>query len=139
MNTFILELNDLSQAQHFDVVSSFVGRDSSGSFGLRAGHETFVTCLQPGLARFQLDDKDWYYIAQPGAVLLFQDNRLKLATTQCIVSHDRETLLEQMEQQWQQVDQQLGDTQRTLRQMDQALARKIWEMTRSGSNLGDRL
>ena len=53
MNSFKLLIYDLSQQHEFDNVSSFVGRDSSGSFGLMAGHETFVTCLQPGLARFR--------------------------------------------------------------------------------------
>lgn len=135
MSTFTLLLFDINQQCHYDNVHSFVGRDRSGSFGIQAGHETFVTCLQPGLARFRMADECWHYIAQPGAVILFQDQTLQLSTAQFLLSDERETLVSQMDAQWQELDQQLGSTKRNIAQVEQALARKIWEMNRRGEGL----
>ncbi len=135
MQTFTLLLNDISQALQFEQVESFVARDASGSFGLQAGHESFVTCLQPGLARFRDGKGQWHYIAQPGAVVLFADNRLQLAATQMLLSDDRDALVAQMDAQWQAMDQQLGTSKLNITQVEQALARKLWEMNRRGETL----
>lgn len=135
MNTFTLQLNDIAQHLQLDNVCSFIGRDASGSFGLQAGHEAFMTCLEPGLARFHDAQKQWHYIAQPGAVVLFVDNVLQLSTTQLFVSDDRDSLLEQLDAQWHVADQQLGSAKRTITTVEQALARKLWEMNRQGVTL----
>ena len=135
MATFRLLLNDMSQALQFDDVISFVGRDASGSFGLQAGHEAFVTCLQPGLARFRDQQEQWHYIAQPGAVVLFQNNQLHLSATQMLVSSDRDSLVAKMDAQWRAVDQQLGTAKLNITQVEQALARKLWELNRRGETL----
>lgn len=133
--TFTLQLNDLSQVLHVDNVESFVGRDASGSFGLQAGHETFVTCLRPGLARFRDSAGKWHYIAQPGAVVLFAANRLQLSATRMLLSDDRDALVAQMDAQWQALDRQLGSTRLNITQVEQALARKLWDMSRRGETL----
>ncbi len=68
MTPFTLVLMDCTRKEQIDGAHSFVATDRSGRFGLQAGHETFVTCLQPGLARYKTDDSHWHYIAQPGAL-----------------------------------------------------------------------
>ena len=135
MATFTLLLNDISQALQFDAVTSFIGRDASGSFGLQAGHEAFVTCLQPGLARFRDQQQQWHYIAQPGAVVLFRNNQLQIAATQMLVSTDRDSLVTQMDAQWRAVDQQRGSMKLNITQVEQALARKLWELNKRGETL----
>lgn len=135
MSTFTLLLHDINQQYSYDKVVSFVGRDGSGSFGIQAGHETFVTCLQPGLARFRMAENRWQYVAQPGAVILFQDNQLQLSASQLLLSDDYGSILSQMDSQWHELDQQLGSTKRNIAQVEQALARKILEMNRRGENL----
>ena len=53
MNTFSLHLQSATQYEHIEGVSSFVGEDESGSFGIRAHHERMTTALSYGLARYQ--------------------------------------------------------------------------------------
>ena len=93
MTPFTLVLMDCTRKEQIDGAHSFVATDRSGRFGLQAGHETFVTCLQPGLARYKTDDSHWHYIAQPGATLWFHNNRLQLMTTQFVLSDSRQQLL----------------------------------------------
>ena len=69
MNTFTLELHDTSRTEQIEDVFSFVAEDGSGSFGLQAGHERFITVLRFGLARWRTRDGVWHYVAMPGGVL----------------------------------------------------------------------
>jgi F-type H+-transporting ATPase subunit epsilon len=132
MNPFRLVVQDMNKQWDSDTVLSFIARDGSGSFGIQAHHETFVTCLRPGLARFRCVDDGWHYLAQPGAVVLFSGNELHLSTTQFILSDDRDALVNQMEAEWRAAEQALRSTKRNITQIEQALARKLWEMSRRG-------
>nr|WP_321466432.1 hypothetical protein [uncultured Desulfobulbus sp.] len=136
MNTFHCILQDFSRQWDSERALSFIAQDPGGSFGLQARHETFVTCLQPGLARVRIEDEGWWYIAQPGAVVVFRDNVLRLSTSQFIHSRDRDQLIAQMEQVWQAADQGLRTTKTSYLQMEQALTRKLWEMNRQGEGYG---
>ena len=135
MNRFQLILQDMTRQWRDEQVQSFVASDASGSFGIQAGHETFVTCLRPGLARFLGGDDKWHYIAQPGAVLWFADDQLYLSTAQFILSDQRDQLLEQMDEEWKAAAEALGSTKRSIAQVEQALARKLWEMNKRGEIL----
>lgn len=136
MNSFTLTLMDCSHQHRVVEVRQFIATDASGSFGLQAGHETFLTCLQPGLARYQSADQHWHYIAQPGAQLWFKDNHLQLITSQFTLSDDRGALLQLLETQWQAEAAALGATKRNITHMEQALARKLWEMNQHGLTPG---
>lgn len=135
MKTFVLLLNDLTRLERIEQVISFVGRDSSGSFGLQAGHEYFVTCLQPGLARYRDAQNRWRYIAQPGAVLVFDGRTLQIATSEYLCSDDHEDVVAALERQWAEQSQLSGLMRRTRLQLEQNLARKLWEMNRRGETL----
>ena len=132
MKVFTVVLQDLLQQWQAEQVESFVAQDPGGSFGIQAWHETLVTCLLPGLARLRLREKGWLYLAQPGSVVVFRDNVLRLATSQFILSEDREQLLARMEQAWQAAEQVLRTTKTSYAQVEQALTRKLWEMNRQG-------
>ena len=53
MNTFTMLLQDETRAEKIEGVSSFVGEDISGSFGILAGHTRMMTILVMGLARYR--------------------------------------------------------------------------------------
>jgi F-type H+-transporting ATPase subunit epsilon len=57
MNTFTLKLQDATRSKEIAGVTSFVGEDSSGSFGILAGHTRMMTSLLIGLARFRVDEE----------------------------------------------------------------------------------
>ena len=133
MKTFECILQDLSHQWQTQAAVSFIGRDSSGSFGLQARHETFVTCLRASLARLRTQDDGWLYIAQPGTVVVFRENLLRLSTSQFILSKDRDQRISRMEQAWKAADQGVRTTKTSYLQVEQALTRKLWEMNRQGA------
>lgn len=135
MSTFQLIIQDMSQISQHEAIESFIATDMSGRFGIQAGHETLVTVLRPGLARFREDNQNWHYIAQAGATLLFEANTLTLSTTQFVISDDRDSLLKQMDAEWKALAEDLGSTKRNIVQVEQALARKLLEMNRQGESL----
>lgn len=132
MNGFTLILQDYSHSLQVENCISFVGRDQSGSFGLQAGHEHFITCLQAGLARYRTTDQSWHYIAQPGATLHFHQRELHLITTQFVISKNRQELQPLLESRWQQETDLQSDTLRHVTRMEQSLARRLWEMNQQG-------
>lgn len=141
MKPYLLSIYDMSRTYSNGEVVSFVARDSSGSFGIQCGHQTFVTCLRPGIARFADVQGQWHYVAQPGSVLVFMnsheraENHLRLSTSQFVMSTQRDALLDFMDSEWQALDRDAGRTKRNIVQVEQALARKLWEMNRGGEAL----
>ena len=70
MNTFVLHLQDATRYERIEGVSSFVGEDASGSFGILAQHGRFMTSLVFGLARFRVGKDAWHTeISIPWALL----------------------------------------------------------------------
>ena len=98
MNQFALNLLDATHEQRITGVTSFVGEDATGSFGIQPNHARFMTTLVFGLARFRLVTEDWQYLALPGAVVYFNNNELTISTRHFLIDTDLErisTLLEQ--------------------------------------------
>ncbi|MDE2118991.1 MAG: F0F1 ATP synthase subunit epsilon, partial [Betaproteobacteria bacterium] len=71
MRTFTMHVQSATQYEHIEGVTSFVGEDESGSFGIRARHARMMTALSYGLARYQLQDSSWHYLAFPRGILYF--------------------------------------------------------------------
>jgi F-type H+-transporting ATPase subunit epsilon len=68
-----------------DVVSLQAG-DATGRFGLRPGHEPFVTVLSPGLIICRaIDGREWY-VAADGGVLLLEDDLVSVVTREAVVA-----------------------------------------------------
>ena len=76
MKGFTLQLQDATRSQQLPGVTTFVGEDASGSFGILADHARLMTSLAVGLARFRVGEGPWQYLALPGGLLYFHDNRL---------------------------------------------------------------
>ena len=53
VKTFSLKIQDATHAENIEGITSFVGEDVSGSFGILAGHARFMTILVMGLARYR--------------------------------------------------------------------------------------
>ena len=96
-----------SRVEEITGVSSFVGEDSTGSFGILAGHARMMTSLIIGLARFRVGEDNWKYLALPGAVLYFHDNVLTLSTRRYLVDDDYMRISQALEQQLVAEEEQL--------------------------------
>jgi F-type H+-transporting ATPase subunit epsilon len=130
VNAFTLLLQDATRSERIEDVTSFVGEDGSGSFGIRANHTRMVTALVTGLARFRVAAGDWQYLALPGAVLYFRDNVLTLSTRHYLRDADYNRISAALQEQLLAEEEQLRSTRESLRRMEESLLRRLWEMGR---------
>ncbi len=121
MKTCSLQLLSATEQQQIDGVTSFVGEDASGSFGILAGHARCITTLVFGLARFRRGEKDWQYLALPGGLLYFVDNRLQICTRHFLIDSDYERISELLQQQLLVEEQSLYEMKESLRRMEESL------------------
>lgn len=131
MNSFTLQLLDATQAQSITDVVSFVGEDTSGSFGILAGHSRMITTLVIGLARFRTDaGNTWRYLALPGAVLYFRDNVLTLSTRHYLLDDDYTRISAALQRELLAEEEQLRVMKESLRRMEQEVLRHLWTIGR---------
>jgi len=134
MRTMTLYLHDSSGSGRFDDVTSFVGEDASGSFGILPGHERMMTALAVGLARFRVGDDEWHYLALPGGILSGGGDMLTLCTRRYL--HDTDvrrmgTLLAEM----QQVEEDtLGGLRESLHRLEEEMLRRLREIERGSES-----
>ncbi len=125
MRAFSLFLQGARQFERIDAVTSFVGEDATGSFALRAHHERFMSALVFGLARYRLADGDWHYLALPGALLYFVDNRLFINTRRYIADTDYNRISQALTEQLLREEEVLMGLKRNLRQLEEAMMRQL--------------
>jgi len=130
MNSFTLKLQGATRAKTIEGVTSFVGEDASGSFGLLAGHDRFMTTLVIGLARFRAGKQPWSYLAVPGAVLYFNHNVLTLSTRQFLIDEDYTRISADLQKQLLTEEERLRDTRESLHNMEEQVLRHLWELGR---------
>lgn len=128
MNTFAMLVSDASRTLRLDGVCSFVGEDASGSFGIQAGHARFMTCLGFGLARFRHDVGEWRYLAMPGGVLYFAEDRLQLSTRRFLLDEDYAHIVEALQDQLLAEEESLHELKSSLRRLEEAILKRIWAM-----------
>ncbi len=133
MKTFTLRLQDATQSEEITGVTSFVGEDASGSFGILAGHGRMMTSLIIGLARFRVGEDIWKYLALPGAVLYFDDNELTLSTRRYLLDDDHMRISQALQEQLLAEEDALKAIKHSLRQMEEEALRRLWEMGRRGA------
>jgi len=131
MNGFILHLQDATQYQRFVNVVSFVGVDASGSFGLQAKHERFITALIFGLARFRLHESAWQYIALPGGVLHFVDNQLYVSTRRYLLDDNYRRINRALQDRLRTEEDKLHNLRQSLRNMEEEMFKRLWQVRRS--------
>jgi F-type H+-transporting ATPase subunit epsilon len=133
VNTFTLRLQDATHKEEIDGVTSFVGEDDSGSFGILADHARMMTSLIIGLARFRVGNQPWQYLAAPGAVLYFHDNVLTLSTRHFLLDDDYMRISQALEQQLLAEEEKLHTMKESLHRMEEEVLKRLWKMGRTGA------
>ena len=130
MNTFSLMLQDTTHAEKIDGVSSFVGEDMSGSFGILANHARMMTTLVMGLTRYRIANESWQYLAQPGAVLYFRDNLLTISTRHYLRDENYMRISGDLAQKLLVEEEQLHAVKKNLQKMEKEILKHMWELHR---------
>ena len=128
MNTFTLQLYDATRQQRIENVTSFVGEDANGCFGLQAHHARFMTTLIFGLFRYRLQMDEWQYLALPGGVLYFNNNELSISTRHFIIDSDFERISDLLKHQLLNEEVTLSATRSSLQKMERAMLIKLWNL-----------
>jgi len=133
---FTLQLYDSRRSERIDGVSSFVGEDASGSFGILPGHARMTTTLLFGMARFRRGGQaPWQYLAMPGAVLYFADNTLSLACRHYLLDEDYERISARLAEELLAEEEELHELRESLKRMEEAMLKRMWELGKQGVKL----
>jgi F-type H+-transporting ATPase subunit epsilon len=132
MKSFSLRLQDATHSEAVDGVISFVGEDSSGGFGIQAGHGRIMTSMSFGFARFRIRSGDWKYLALPGALLYFDDDILTLSTRHFVLDDDYQRISDVMRDELLAEEVELKDLKESLRRMEEEFLRRIWQLGHTG-------
>ncbi|MCK9397335.1 MAG: F0F1 ATP synthase subunit epsilon [Methylobacter sp.] len=125
-----MNLFDASHEQRIAGVTSFVGEDATGCFGIQANHARFMTTLVFGLARFRLATEAWQYLALPRAVVYFSDNELTISTRHFLIDTDLNRISTLLEQQLVVEEEDLRATRESLHRMEQAVLKRLLTLNR---------
>jgi len=132
MSTFTLRLQDATRTEEFTGVTSFVGEDASGSFGILAGHDRLMTTLVIGLARFRINAQAWQYLALPGGVLYFHANVLTLSTRHYLLDDDYMRISQALDKQLLAEEEKLHTMKESLHRMEEEILKRLWTLSREG-------
>jgi len=130
MKTFTLLIQDATHAEKIEGLSSFVGEDMSGSFGILANHARFMTTLVMGLARYRKGNEPWQYLAQPGAILYFQNNLLTISTRHYFRDENYMHISGDLQQKLLAEEEELHSVIHSLQHMEKEILKHMWELRR---------
>jgi F-type H+-transporting ATPase subunit epsilon len=125
MSGFSLVLQDTSRGERLEGLTSFVGEDASGHFGILPNHARCMTVLNFGLARFRCGPAPWQYLALPGALLYFVNNELRITTRHYLRHDDYQQVSRLLAQELMHEEQELSTTKESLHRMEEALMRHL--------------
>jgi F-type H+-transporting ATPase subunit epsilon len=131
MASFALQLLSATRAERIEAVTAFQGEDATGRFGIRPGHERFITSLAFGLAAFQQAGGQWEYLALPGGLLYFTGGELILTARNYVRDVDSGRISAAL-------DAQLRAEERTVDRLHVQLARMEQELMRRLHRLDER-
>ncbi|MCP9448204.1 MAG: hypothetical protein NNA22_11640 [Nitrospira sp.] len=132
MNTFTLHLQDAVRTERIEDVVSFVGRDSSGSFGILAGHERLITVVEFGLARFRRVDQPWEYLALPEAVLYATGDDVMICTRRFLRDDNYERIARELDERLRVEEVELRGIKDRVHRLQEELFRRLWQLRRQG-------
>lgn len=130
MNTFVLHLQGAKQYERFERVTSFVGSDDSGSFGILAGHARMMTILVFGLARFQLDEAEWHFLATPGGLLYCVNNEVFVNTRRFVHDVDCRRVTRVLEEQLEAEEADLARFKESMHRLEEEMLKRLWKLGR---------
>jgi len=128
MSGFPLVLRGAGRSERIEGVTSFVGEDASGSFGIQPHHTRFMTVLNFGLARFRCGGDPWQYLALPGALLYFVGNEMRITTRRYLRDDDYARISRLLEEEMTAEERELSAVKKSLRRMEEELMRRLWEL-----------
>ena len=131
VTSFTLVLQDARHAERIAGVTSVIGEDASGSFGILDGHARTMSELVMGLARFRCGEGEWEYLALPGGVLYYVGDVLTLSTRHYLRDTDYSRISAALRDQLLAEEQRLRRVRQSLRQLEAELLRRMWEMGRT--------
>lgn len=73
-------------------VTDVQAADATGRFGLRPGHEPFVTVLAPSLLVYTTEDGHEQYAAVDGGALLLEGDQLRVVTREAVLADQLEDI-----------------------------------------------
>jgi F-type H+-transporting ATPase subunit epsilon len=129
MNTFSLAVIDTGEMTRFDGIRQFIGADDGGSFGFLAGHAHTVALLRYGLSRFIDDGGVWRYLAMPGGVLRFADNRLTIVTIRYFLGDDPDAIGAELEAAMRQTDSEVHRSRAALAEIEHSLVKRLADLS----------
>ena len=129
MSSFQLQLQDATRTERIPGVTSFVGEDRSGSFGILPGHTRLMASLNIGLARFRIGEGAWQYLAIPGGLLYFDANLLTLSTRHYLIDEDYSRISIAMQQQLLAEEARLHGMKASLHRMEEEMLRRMWRLS----------
>lgn len=132
MRGFTLHLHGATAWETVEQVHSFVGRDASGSFGIQAGHEPFMTALEFGLARYRAVAAAWQYLALPGGILQVTGGEVFVFTRRYLRDTDYRQISHVLDEQLRSEEAALASTRGSLQQMEQHLLQRLWDLEQQG-------
>ncbi|MCP9468932.1 MAG: hypothetical protein NNA31_02915 [Nitrospira sp.] len=135
MRTFTLHVQDAVRMERIEEVVSFVGRDSSGSFGILAGHERLLTVLEFGLARFRQVDRPWEYLALPEAVLYATGDDVMICTRRFLRDDDYERISRDLDERLRVEEVELRGIKDSVHRLQEELLRRLWQLGRRKSGI----
>ncbi len=133
MNTFVIHLQSATRYERIDGITSFVGEDASGRFGLLPRHTRFMTALSFGLSRFRVGQDGWHYLAVPGGLAYFTGRDLYVNTRHYVWGEDSKQIREALEQQVAAEENELRAVKQSLEQLEQEMFKRLLEMHRGHS------
>ena len=128
VNSFRLHLQSVQQYDRIDAVTSFVGADVSGSFGIMAGHAPMMTVLDFGLCRFRCADEHWQYAALLGGVLHFRSNELYVATRRYVRGDDYRVVADTVQEILAKEETALRELKGSIARLEQEMTRRLWRL-----------
>ena len=131
MNSFVMHLQSATQYECIDEVTSFVGEDYSGSFGIPAGHVRAMTLLSFGLAAFASRNRPWEYLALPGALAYFNDRQLYVNTRRYLRGQDYDGLGVALRRELRAEEDSLREVKQSMRRLEEEMLKRLWKIGRS--------
>jgi F-type H+-transporting ATPase subunit epsilon len=130
MNTFTLHLQSATKYERIEAVTSFVGEDSSGGFGLLPRHTRFMTVLSFGLSRFRVGQGNWRFLALPGGLAYFTGGDLYVSSRHYLCGQDYERIRAALEQQFAAEEDELEAMKRSLERLEREMFKRLLEIHR---------
>lgn len=128
MKVFNLRLQDATHSEEIENVTSFIGEDASGSFGLLAGHARFMTILSIGIARYRIGKTSWKFVAVPSGILYFRNDILTLCTYRYLLDDDYMRISQALQQQLLAEEVKLQTVKESLHHMEEEVFKRLWEI-----------